>query len=54
VCGAPGITFDVATTNFVDADFDLAVMEYSKEFTTSASSSIGLEDEWFPKKTKMP
>lgn len=29
-------------------------MEYSKEFTTSASSSIGLEDEWFPKKTKMP
>lgn len=48
-CGAPGFTIN--TTNTVmaaESSYNLYAVEYSKEFTTSAS--ITLEDtDWFPK-----
>lgn len=50
-CGALGLTYDTTATNFVDADFNLYVLEYTKEFTTS--DSVTLSDGWWPHGTKM-
>lgn len=51
-CGSPGFTFNTAgTTMAAEASYKVFAVEYSKEFTTDASSKITLEDsDWFPKK----
>jgi len=50
-CGAPGFTINETKTVMAgDASYKLYVVEYSKEFTTSAAATITLEDsDWFPK-----
>lgn len=46
-CGALGMAFDTTNTNFVDADFNLHVVEYTKEFSTE--NSVTLETGgWMP------